>query len=437
MFRSSSRMGFWMAGLLPLALSSDPVNLIALSTSIYSIFYTIEGSQDTSVQSASNDHPKVRFIQGDNKAVWILTLVIALLTSSSLTSMVMYTVAFLTFVYILPKIFLTFRASFSYGEGVLVLQSTIIFIVKLISNTIQEVHDPSTVEGSFYIIANAGLGSVFGLCLLYYSPLKLFQYHSTFYVTGFSMLFGITVPYLYLTLKRNPISWMFQVIFADSELRLLFLLWGVCTILAFHIVSKQCSKASTITRKYFHFLVVIVHTSGVLVNRTLLYLASIVGLSVMILLEHMRFANIPPVANFINSAFKTFQNKNDQGDLILTNIYLLVGVSLPLWLTPDLENADPLLLLSGVLSIGIGDSFASIIGSKFGRWRIPRTLKSVEGLIASVITQLLFVKALQMDLTPTLILGTITVSLIEAFTTQVDNLALPFVMFVIMKNVGL
>jgi len=154
----------------------------------------------------------------------------------------------------------------------------------------------------------------------------------------------------------------------------------------------------------------------------------------MTLLEHMRFAQIPPVANFVNEAFKTFQDKHDQGDLILTNIYLLVGVSMPLWLTTDLEHADPLLLLSGVLCIGVGDSFASIIGSKFGRWKISQTRKSYEGLFASVISQLLFVKAMQMELNATLITGTIVVSFVEAYTTQVDNLALPFLMYAIMKH---
>ena len=244
----------------------------------------------------------------------------------------------------------------------------------------------------------------------------------------------MTIPYLYLTLKRNPITWIFQVILAKNELKLLFLLWGVCTLLALHIVSRQNSKATTVTRKYFHFLIVIVYTSGVLVDRSLLYLASIVGLSVMILLEHMRFAQIPPVANFVKEAFKTFQDKHDQGDLILTNIYLLAGVSLPLWITADLDNADPVVLLSGVLSIGVGDSFASIIGSKFGRWQISQTQKSYEGLIASVISQLLFVKAMQLELNVTLLTGTIVVSFVEAYTTQVDNLALPFVMYAIMRH---
>lgn len=427
MFRAGSRNGLWMASLLPLAMLNDPLILVALSTTIYSIFYALDhNNSDTDHATNKPINTKIKF-----NSMVILSIMIALLSFSSFVSMLACFTTFLAFVFALPKMFSTFHASFSYGEGVLVLQAIAVFMAKLLINITQDVHDPSTIAGSFNIIANVGLGSVGTLCLLHFFPLKVCQHPSTFYLSGFSILFGITLPVLFSTLKRNPIAWTLQTIFASNESKLLLLLWGVCTLLALHIVAQQDSRAiTTITRKYFHFLVVVVFTSGVMVNRSLLYLASIVGLSVMILLEHMRFAKIQPVANVISAAFKTFQDKNDRGDLILTNIYLLVGVSLPLWLTPDLEKADPLLLLSGVLSIGIGDSFASIFGSKFGRTIIPQTQKSVEGMMASILAQLVFVKALNMELNLVLVFGICVVSIVETLTTQVDNLVLPFVMYI-------
>jgi len=430
MFRAGSRNGLWMASLLPLAMLNDPLILVALSTTIYSIFYALDhNNSDTDHAINKPINTKIKF-----NSMVILSIMIALLSFSSFVSMLACFTTFLAFVFALPKMFSTFHASFSYGEGVLVLQAIAVFMAKLLINITQDVHDPSTIAGSFNIIANVGLGSVGTLCLLHFFPLKVCQHPSTFYLSGFSILFGITLPVLFSTLKRNPIAWTLQTIFASNESKLLLLLWGVCTLLALHIVAQQDSRGiTTITRKYFHFLVVVVFTSGVMVNRSLLYLASIVGLSVMILLEHMRFAKIQPVANIISAAFKTFQDKNDRGDLILTNIYLLVGVSLPLWLTPDLEKADPLLLLSGVLSIGIGDSFASIFGSKFGRTIIPQTQKSVEGMMASILAQLVFVKALNMELNLVLVFGICVVSIVETLTTQVDNLVLPFVMYIVLK----
>ena len=73
-----------------------------------------------------------------------------------------------------------------------------------------------------------------------------------------------------------------------------------------------------------------------------------------------------------------FKDDKDQGDLVLTNIYLLAGVSLPLWLSASLMKDNPVTLLSGVLSIGIGDAFASIIGSKIGRYRLMNSEKTLE-----------------------------------------------------------
>ena len=189
MFRSGCGKGLWMATLLPLAMLNDPLILVALSTTIYSIFHSLDHKSQTKFNSAV-----------------VLTIMIALLSFSSLVSLIACLASFLAFVYALPKLFLTFQASFSYGEGVLVLQSIIVFSAKLFINLAQDVHNRSTVEGSYNIIANVGLGSIGLLCLLHYVPFRVFQHPSTFYLSGFTILFGITLPVLFSTLKRNPIG---------------------------------------------------------------------------------------------------------------------------------------------------------------------------------------------------------------------------------------
>ena len=153
-------------------------------------------------------------------------------------------------------------------------------------------------------------------------------------------------------------------------------------------------------------------------------------------MEHIRFHKIEPLAAILNRSFQAFKDDKDVGDLVLTNLYLLAGVSLPLWISNDLTQANSVLLLSGVLSIGVGDSFASIIGSKWGRIKlIPYTEKTVEGLIASVLSQVIFVKLLQIgnfvNFRPILIISIFVTSVLETITTQVDNLALPLVMYIL------
>ena len=177
----------------------------------------------------------------------------------------------------------------------------------------------------------------------------------------------------------------------------------------------------------------------------------------MLLLEHIRYHKIEPLAAVLNKSFQVFKDEKDVGDLVLTNLYLLAGVSLPLWISNDLTQANSGLLLSGVLSIGVGDSFASIIGSKWGKnklipytektvegligskWGkiklIPYTEKTLEGLIASVLSQVIFLKLLQMGkfvtIRPGLIISIFVTSVLETITTQVDNLALPLVMYIL------
>lgn len=62
----------------------------------------------------------------------------------------------------------------------------------------------------------------------------------------------------------------------------MFSIWIICILCAFLIVMNQSSKATTVNRKYFHALVVIVYTSGILIDVNFLYLSSIVSLCIMV-----------------------------------------------------------------------------------------------------------------------------------------------------------
>jgi hypothetical protein len=92
---------------------------------------------------------------------------------------------FWAYVVSLPRLFVQFKKSFSFGEGCLVLQGVIAFCVKCSLNILSDEHDPSTVQGSFSIIANIGLGSLCLLCLTAYIPhLRLMHNSSLFYIFG-------------------------------------------------------------------------------------------------------------------------------------------------------------------------------------------------------------------------------------------------------------
>lgn len=82
-----------------------------------------------------------------------------------------------------------------------------------------------------------------------------------------------------------------------------------------------------------------------------------------------RILKIPPFHHFLSNGFYIYCDEKDSGILALTPICLLVGNSLPLWITPQGIHSEEMYLplLSGVLSVGIGDTFASIGGKLVGK----------------------------------------------------------------------
>ena len=75
----------------------------------------------------------------------------------------------------------------------------------------------------------------------------------------------------------------------------------------------------------------------------------------------------------IDESIGVFRDEKDEGRLIVTPIYLLAGCSVPIWLigltksNNELDGYELASTLSGILSVGIGDTFASIGGSSFGK----------------------------------------------------------------------
>uniref|UniRef100_A0A2M3ZWV2 dolichol kinase n=1 Tax=Anopheles braziliensis TaxID=58242 RepID=A0A2M3ZWV2_9DIPT len=100
-----------------------------------------------------------------------------------------------------------------------------------------------------------------------------------------------------------------------------------------------------------------------------------------------------------------------------------------------------LLLSAGILSIGIGDTAASVVGYYFGRhkWNAS-TSKSVEGTLASVILQSLAVYGMyhlgliHLSVSRAAYAGIAIIinALVESRTDQIDNLVLPLVTYAIL-----
>lgn len=155
-------------------------------------------------------------------------------------------------------------------------------------------------------------------------------------------------------------------------------------------------------------------------------------------MQIIRLSNIPLLSKVINQIFEHFRDEKDSGILTLTHIYLLVGCSAPLWLSSSLTDQSRLLLASGVITVGIGDSFASLGGFYFGFHKWPNSKKSYEGTLCSFVSQLISLLLLHISFRlPQIILSdlfkfglvSLASSLAETFTRHVDNLILPLVQY--------
>ena len=199
----------------------------------------------------------------------------------------------------------------------------------------------------------------------------------------------------------------------------------------------------------------------------------------------------------LNSGIASFLDEKDNpGSFVLSHIYLLVGLSFPLWVNTIThhENCRLLLrdegfndnsillgssssdivgsaggasnsvntlvhvpgaidgvctcdgaviisnmvLLSGVLSVGIGDTMASIGGIRFGKVKWPGSKKTIEGSVCGVIAQVFvvlllwlcgWVRSYGFYWWIGVLISMVVCGAVEAFTDQVDNIVLPLIMF--------
>ncbi|XP_040581907.1 dolichol kinase [Lepeophtheirus salmonis] len=318
---------------------------------------------------------------------------------------------------ILPKLFVTFTKSFSFGEGSLVLQAPFLFIYKQCIDSIWLIEDGTSQIGGYVIIARMTL-----FVVILWSLLTM-RYTSKFYFIGAVLIFGVYFPYLWLRLKRNLLVWVINDLSDFSDVLLLLFWASLVTFALFYVYKFKQGTSNTIARKSFHLLISLVYISGDIFNTEILYLCSMAMISIFLLVELVRYYQIKPFGALLNHYFKLFLDSKDSGPLVLTNIYLLVGVSIPIWLVIPTNRV---LNLSGVLAIGIGDSAASIIGSKFGRmqWN-SKSKKTIEGTFASLFAQMCTIWVIAPEDVWIGFGVSVVSSVIELLTDQVDNLIIP------------
>lgn len=363
----------------------------------------------------------------------------------------------LIFVYLNMILLYLLPRCFTPGEALLVLGGISFVLNQLIKRSLTESQGDPVDFFLLVVVVGMVLMGVFFSTLFVFMDSGTWASSIFFHLMTCVLGLGVVLPWLHWLIRRNPLLWLLQFLFYTETRIYLLAYWSLLAAMACLVVLYQNAKRSsseskkhkapTITRKYFHFIVVATYIPGIIFDRPLLYVAATVCLAVFIFLEYVRYFRIKPLGHTLRSLLSLFLDERDSGPLILTHIYLLLGMSLPIWLIPrpctqkdSLEGARALVPYAGVLAVGVGDTVASIFGSTMGEIRWPGTKKTFEGTMTSIFAQiisvaliLLFDSGVDLNYSYAWILGSIsTVSLLEAYTTQIDNLLLPLYLLILL-----
>ena len=325
-------------------------------------------------------------------------------------------------------------------------------------------------------------------------PTSKFTKLTIFLVLSVGAILYVLLPGLRLTLLgSSPTSWIVKFLIKDNCSRLILTLYWVCLVIFFTYAAKISATRFSIpkfaNRKVFHLLMALIISPGLFIHDLFSFtiLAQGVALCAFLILETFRVIVLLPSLrgeDAISSYYSLFLDKGESKRFwISSNISLLIGCSFPpfVWAywfgfalysysMPDLtaglfslglgvggkeanfehrlrllKAVGPILPHLGWITVGVGDSAAAIVGSRFGKHKWRGTSRTLEGSCAMFISMLtvslciLFLTGgsdwplpsaihgenLNYETVWPLFVTLALTSLCEAFATENDNLVLP------------
>ncbi|KAG9287453.1 hypothetical protein G9A89_023825 [Geosiphon pyriformis] len=209
------------------------------------------------------------------------------------------------------------------------------------------------------------------------------------YIGTLTIVIGCIGLWVQKILKENPYLWILKFIFASSTRILLSIYWISAVTLSIiffnQILQGRKGLSLNAKRKYFHALATVMFIPGYLLDSEFMHLAFSVALTFLIFLEYLRYFAVYPLGKQLHIFLSEFLDHRDTGPTILSHLYLLFGCASSVWLRGNSIIAGA----SGILTLGLGDSMASVIGRRYGRCRWSGTLKTIEGTVAFIISLLM------------------------------------------------
>ncbi|KAG9133053.1 hypothetical protein Leryth_025110 [Lithospermum erythrorhizon] len=239
----------------------------------------------------------------------------------------------------------------------------------------------------------------------------------------------------------HPFLWIIGYVFSEPAKRLLFC---ICWVLAisvriFYRISQEGKTERILLRKYYHLLAVLMFIPALLLQPELLNLALGAALAVFLVLEFLRIWRIWPLGQHVHHFMNAFKDHRDSDLLVISHFSLLLGCALPIWFSSGF-NDRPLTPFAGILSLGIGDTMVRVLHHKYGVVRWTENKKTIEGTAAGITSVLVACSILLPYIARagyifsqhwfTLLVAVTFSGLLEALTTQLDNLFIQSPLFV-------
>ena len=212
-------------------------------------------------------------------------------------------------------------------------------------------------------------------------------------------------------------------------------------------------KRVIIARKFFHLVAMLLFTPIVWLDPDMMALSYAIAISLLIVVEMVRGWIVregdgdetlynSDFATSWNRFYMAFLDEKDsaaaKGGLAVTHIALIMGCAISLWVNqllqqmPMSSSSDDKFLAQlpflGLVVLGVGDSVGAICGINFGRHKWPGgTTRTLEGSICMFFSMMLFtlLATSRQSCTFQLSVTMLAMTLIEASTSQIDNICLP------------
>ncbi|PYH40489.1 putative phosphatidate cytidylyltransferase [Aspergillus saccharolyticus JOP 1030-1] len=190
-----------------------------------------------------------------------------------------------------------------------------------------------------------------------------------------------------------------QDTFGEANSRLLIAAYCVLVLVTGLAVVLQLSPIAEVDtrRKVFHGMMVLMFLPTIYIDPLFCALALSLALAIFLLLDLFRASQLPPISRPLTYFLAPYVDGRDhRGPVIVSHIFLLIGCSIPLWLSlADVSRIGEypwegwnsmtrdVSMVSGIICVGMGDAAASLIGRRVGRRKwFWGGGKSLEGSVA-------------------------------------------------------